>query len=706
MAVRGRDVSLELGVDLANQRVEGRVPVKWLSFRPPQSERLVMRRPELRVVALEPHSWSKGIGTPSIEIDASVARVSSGSKHFRAKAWSFALHRTEPEQYVLRSRMSADRVSWGRFQKAPESSLAIHAAIDTARRSLDATAALSIAGGAQSELALNASHNVPATRYELELVGSEAGPLFGWLLFGDGGQRADALDFSFESRGVFRDLFHDPASGGLTLSKEPLRTLRGTQESKLEVRRASLTRQGITHELSGLSVTAKSVHEAPGRGRLEADLALDQLRYGEAGWELTLRDYTHRLQAAYAALHGAPSFSIQTRGAIGEMRQPYFRQYPLENATFGADVDVDDTRVVAVREAYFRNPVGGTRFEAHAAYEGWQEALRESDVCTVGIEGCPEVASMYGRESAMVTGAFRQDFSFWQSTERTKSGGSFVMPFTIESGDLRTYRVNATAEFRDVVLELPQYGVLIDDLDALIPIAQELATTPRVFVVPSSAANAMAQKRFFDLYPFTKRDSFFVVDHIQFGRETLGPVAANLQVAGSSLAMDQVHAAYRGGVITGQVLGDLSRDDPKLVFRGNVTGIETTTGTGVLDANVAMTFVPTTLILEGKAQLVRISKQHLYEIVDALDPYQEDEDLNRVRLALKFGYPKFVLLKMDEGLMNAKIELGGLAGTVRIDEIKGIPVTPFIEQYIQPYIERVLSPTAAARAMITENGGM
>ena len=64
-----------------------------------------------------------------------------------------------------------------------------------------------------------------------------------------------------------------------------------------------------------------------------------------------------------------------------------------------------------------------------------------------------------------------------------------------------------------------------------------------------------------------------------------------------------------------------------------------------------------------------------------------------------------MLLKLDEGLMNAKIDLGGLAGAVRIDEIKGIPITPFIEQYVQPYLERVLSPTAAARAMILESEG-
>lgn len=703
--VHAKDASLDLDVDLTGQRVEGRVPIQWLAIRPPRSKRIVLRRPVLAVVADEPLRWRGDQGSPSIEVKASAGRVSLGDKHFRAKRWGVDVRRTQPSRYALQSRIRADRISWGKFERDAESSLVVDVDIDSARTALDATAALSVAGGAQTDLTMSASHDADVTRYALGIVGSDAGPLLGWLLFDDGGRPTDELDLMFESRGELRGLLHEDRNGSLVLSKEPLRSLHGSHESKLEVSQASLVRRGITHALGGLRLTATTKHEAPGRGRIDAEVGLDEIRYGEAGWELTVRDYSHRVEAAYAALHGAPSFAIRTRGAIGEIRQPYFRQYPLEKATFGAEVDVDGTQVVAVREAYFRNPAGGTRFEARAAYEGWQEALRDAEVCTVGIEGCPAVTSMYGRESAMITGTFEQDFRFWRSTERTKSGGSFVMPFTIESGDLSTYRVIASAELRDVVLELPQYGLLVDDLDALIPIEQELATTPRFFVVPTSAANAIAQKRFFDLYPFTKRDSFFTVDRVQFGKETLGPVAANLQVVGATLAMDQLHAGYREGFVTGQILGDLSQDDPKVVFRGNVTGIEATDGKGVLDANVAMTFVPTTLIVEGKAQLVRISKHHLYELIDVLDPYHEDEDLNRVRLGLKFGYPKFVRLTMDEGLMNAKIDLGGLAGAVRIDEIRGIPVTPFIEQYVHPYIERLMSPTAAARAMIMENEG-
>lgn len=702
--VYGRNALLDLDVDLAQRRVAGRVPIELVTVKQSGFDPVRLKGAALTVFAEEPTRWTIDEGTPSVVVKASVRRVSSGDKHFRARNWSFRVERTGVDAYEFNTRVNADRVSWGKFEQDDESTLTVNAVVDGTRPALTADAALSIAGKAETTFELSASHDEPHTRYQIETVGGHAGPLLGAALFDDGGNEHDALDFSFESRGDFRGLLRKMPDGSVRLSREPLRTMRGNHASTLRIDRASLVREGILHEVDGLTITAKSNHESPGRGRLDATASLDEARYGEAGWELTVRDYDHELSALYAALYGAPSFSVTTRGQIAEVVQPYFRQYPARDVVFGADVDVDATQVVAVREAFLRNPAGGTKFEASAAYEGWGDS-RDDEVCTVGTEGCPQVMSMYGRRAAIVTGSFEQDFSFWKSTERTKSGGSLVMPFTVETGDLNTYRVLAAAEFRDIMLELPQYGLLVDDLDALIPIEQELATNPRFFIVPTKKANAMAQKRFFDLYPFTRRDSFLTVDQIQFGQEIIGPMAANVQVVGSTLAIDQLHAAYRNGFVTGQILGDLSVEDPKFVFRGNITGVEATDGKGVLDANVAMTFVPTTLILEGKAQVVRISKDHLYEMIDVIDPYHQDEDLNRVRLGLKFGYPKFVLLKLDEGLMNAKIDLGGLAGAVRIDEIKGIPITPFIEQYVQPYLERVLSPTAAARAMILENEG-
>jgi len=680
-------------VDLAKHRVKGSLPIASLEWARAGHAPVSLRDARFDILAQQPTHWTSSDGQPTVTLEGSVARVAVGERTFRARKGSATAARVSPSRYSFEARGVADRVSWGRFQNAPESALTLSISLDAQRPAIDASVGLSIAGGIPTEVWLSASHDAPVTRYELSARGKEAGPLLGALVFRDGGRRNDDLDFSFESRGQLAGLLSTARSGAPVLSKEPLRTMRGTHESTLRVERLFLRREGILHQLGGLRSQASSTHAAPGRGTLRARAVVQEARFGDYDDSVSIRDFEHELELAYAALYGAPSFSIQTSGTLGQLDEPYVRQYPVRDVSFGAEVDVDDTQVVGVRRIYFHNPAGGTRLEARAAYEGWQSAIRDAEVCESGTVGCPKVVSMYGREAATVSGTLEQDFSSWKSTGQTRSTGSLTMPFVVESGDLNTFRVVATAEFRDVMLELPQYGLIIEDFDALIPVEQEFATAPHFFVVPSRASNAMAQKRFFDLYPFTKRDSYFTVDRLQLGAEAVGPVAANLQVVGSTLAVDQLHAAYRGGFITGQFLADLNESDPKVVFRGQITGVEPADGRGVLDANLAMTFVPTTLILEGKAQIVRISKDHLYDVIDFVDPYHEDEDLNRVRLGLRFGYPKFVVVKLDEGLMDAKVDLGGLAGAVRIDEIKGIPVTPFLEIYVQPYLERILSPS-------------
>ncbi|MGB5810424.1 MAG: hypothetical protein WBG86_07840, partial [Polyangiales bacterium] len=681
-----------LAVNLARHEISGNLPLAFLSVARKGHDRITLKDATLDAVAREPTHWTTA-GSPALEAAGSIGRVSIGNRHFRAPKSVIRVQRTQADRYSLHADLAVDHVSWGKFTQAPKSTLSIEALVDAARPALDADVAFSIAGKVPTTLSVNASHDAPRTRYRLSLEGTEAGPILGALLFGDGGLRSDEFSFAFESRGSFKGLISKDRGGSLALAREPLRTTRGTHHSELRVERLALQRVGLTHQLQGLLVGADSTHEAPGHGELEVTASLTEARYGEVERPMSMHDFTQRVQIAYAALHGAPSLSIATKGSLARFLQPYVHQYPVGDVSFGADLDVDDTHAFAVRHAFFHNVAGGTKFEARGAYEGWSGAIRETEVCRTGALGCPEVASMYGREAATVAGTFEQDFSFWKSTDRTQSGGSLIVPFTLESGDLNTYRVTATAQFQDLMLELPQIGLLIDDLDALVPIDQEFATAPEFFIVPAKAGNAMAQKRFFDLYPFTARDSYFTVNRIQLGLESLGPVAANLYVVGSTMAMEQLHAAYRGGFITGQFLADLNQKRPKIMFRGHLTGVRVEDGNDVLDANLAMTFVPTTLIVEGKAQIVRVSKDHLYEIIDVLDPYHEDEDLNRVRLGLKFGYPKFVLIKLDEGLMNAKIDLGGLAGAIRIDEIKGIPVTPFLEQYVQPYIELILSPS-------------
>ena len=127
--------------------------------------------------------------------------------------------------------------------------------------------------------------------------------------------------------------------------------------------------------------------------------------------------------------------------------------------------------------------------------------------------------------------------------------------------------------------------------------------------------------------------------------------------------------------------------DTRLGFRGKVTGVRPSSGTERLDANAAVTLMPYRLGLEGRVEIVRISKKHLLDLLEIYDPYHADVAANRVRLGLKFGYPKQVRLHFVRGFASLAVVLGGLAGAVRIDEIKGIPLGPSLATWLAPVLE-------------------
>jgi hypothetical protein len=72
--------------------------------------------------------------------------------------------------------------------------------------------------------------------------------------------------------------------------------------------------------------------------------------------------------------------------------------------------------------------------------------------------------------------------------------------------------------------------------------------------------------------------------------------------------------------------------------------------------------------------------------LDVVDPFHESANANRVRRGLAFGYPKFVRFQLHDGAVDTKVELGGVAGLVRIDEIKAVPLGPILQRYVAPQL--------------------
>jgi translocation and assembly module TamB len=171
-------------------------------------------------------------------------------------------------------------------------------------------------------------------------------------------------------------------------------------------------------------------------------------------------------------------------------------------------------------------------------------------------------------------------------------------------------------------------------------------------------------------------------------------VAGNARVDHDIVALDQLELNALDGKITGQLLAELRGLDTQLVFRGKLTGLRapapgkaSAAGRDPFDANIAIELAPYRYGLEGRAEFVRIGRDHLRALLDVWDPYHADVAANRVRLALLAGYPKQVRLHFASGFATLGIELGGLAGVARIDELRGLPIGPALARYLAPVLE-------------------
>jgi translocation and assembly module TamB len=246
--------------------------------------------------------------------------------------------------------------------------------------------------------------------------------------------------------------------------------------------------------------------------------------------------------------------------------------------------------------------------------------------------------------------------------------------------------------------------LVVERLNGVIPIVEEFALLPSGLALGAGPrVSPLSDTRFFDVHPFLTGDDYVTVDSITFaGLQTLGPLAANVRIERTDFLVDQLQAGYRGGQIVGQARVAYRDGDPIVRLRINVTGLRSGKGNDVFDANTALTFVPRAMTLDGKVQIVRASRGHLLDILDVLDPFHESANANRVRQGLAFGYPKFVRFQLHDGAVDTKVELGGLAQVLRIDEIKAVPLGPILQRYVAPALSVYLQP-GSEKGPLTSN---
>jgi translocation and assembly module TamB len=380
--------------------------------------------------------------------------------------------------------------------------------------------------------------------------------------------------------------------------------------------------------------------------------------------------------------------------ALASAKQSWFPSYPIGALRLSARVELARLRSFLVRELSLNNPLAGTELSARGALE-----LRARP-------GAGEL-TIVGREALQIEGSLSQALeSFETLGYAAHARGKLMVPFRLESGGLLGYRLFTTLEAQHISFSSRDSAFGVEDLNGAIPVVEELALLPgvgRPVVSAGPRASPFADARFMDVHPFVTGADYLTAQSVwMHGIAPIGPLAANVRIERSDFLIDQLQAGFSSGQIVGQVRASYRDGDPIVRLRLNGTGLRAAKGGEVFDANAALTFVPNTLTLDGKLQLVRGSRAHLLAILDVVDPFHESVSANRVRLALRFGYPKFVRFHLHDGAIDTKVELGGLAQFVRIDEIKATPLGPIMQRYVAPALAFSAPPPSTALVAQTE----
>jgi hypothetical protein len=487
------------------------------------------------------------------------------------------------------------------------------------------------------------------------------------------------LAVELDGRGVASGIVASMSGGVPVLVADPATALRGHQAVTVKVRDVHYADPALNRADVAAATLVANVELGKTRSAV-VTLDVPELAATSSGVKLGAKALAVRLDATLGG-HGVArgidaKLTVRAASAVQSAAPWYGVTDPALEVTVGGDPDA--SLAIAMHLA---NPGGGTALDLKGNLE------RGLTSPASGVVGRNSLAL----DGTLVQGLDRLDAAAGKLVAR----GTVRMPFRVESGDLTVFRTTAQIALDQVAIEVPASKLRVTNLNGKLPVIQEIVVGPAgVERVGRGDRGPFSQLRFPDYRPFAGDADYLTIGEIAINGMTLGPAAGNARLDHDVIALDQLELAALDGKISGQLLAQLRGLDTQLVFRGKLTGLRAPApGSGgkgsrdPFDANVAITLTPYRYGLEGRAEIVRIGRDHLRALLDVWDPYHADVSANRVRLALLAGYPKQVRMGFASGFASLGVELGGIAGVVRIDELRGLPIGPALAHYLSPILE-------------------
>ncbi|MGD7034271.1 hypothetical protein [Methylotuvimicrobium buryatense] len=408
------------------------------------------------------------------------------------------------------------------------------------------------------------------------------------------------------------------------------------------------------------------------------NIAAPSLSINERNEVIELTEMTHQLDITGDSRLAGGDIEIRIDGSLKNAEQSYFPLYPIRDLSLSGRAHSSRLESFVLDDLTLNNRGGGTRLSLNKTLN------------RVGVVDSGGIQQSSWRELNL-NGEITQSLAELDTAPELFQGrGALSAPITINSSDGTLFNIKATLNLNDVNAALPDQELHVDGLNGRVQLSETIEWDAEngFSLVHDSERNHFARIRYQDVQPFLSNQSFFKIGRIRWKNLEAAPIIGSLHIQNNVFSLNKLKLKKGAGTISGQLIVDYFPGAERFKFRGNATGLRIGESRERIDGNMAFVFLPAKLEIDGRLQILRLSRQHLVELLDLLDPFREDPALNKLRLPLAFGYPNFVRMEMAQGLASMKVDLGGIGGAlIDIEEIRGIPLGPFMSRHVAPLLQ-------------------
>jgi hypothetical protein len=408
-------------------------------------------------------------------------------------------------------------------------------------------------------------------------------------------------------------------------------------------------------DIAALSLTAKVATDDQGQ-HLQATAKSSQVEVALAEKTATLTGLSMSVEGQLR--HESREASAKLGMTVSQVTQDFAPDYPLGGLRLVASGTRDETGLITLARSTLTNEAAGTAL--------W-------------LEGA--VAPDPTHAKASLQAQLTQDLSrAWRDKAKFEGKGSAVLKLGLHSGDLHAF--NASGSLMLSGADLKVGTTIAQGVQGELPFSVDLVSDDKgVHLVRSARVNPYALLRFGDQHPLIKDQSFLTMKTLTTPFVTIAPFAANVQLSQSVLYLSQLEAGVLQGSVTGELVVDMNEQDPRVRANVRATGITSEEG-DVFSGNAALALSLKEHSIDGRAEVLQLSRRQLLRLLDLQDPHHTSASSNRIRSVLALGYPDRLHIVFNHGFANMRVTFGGAAGLVQLDELRGIPVESLVDRYV------------------------